>query len=233
MSSPRYRVAETIDTVFFDLDDTLSDYGSTRDAAVREWVSGFTDWHLSPDQSARRWEELEVHWFARYTACELDLLGQRAQRVRDFLPGAADWPLDKAIDAFDELRAIYESNWRPFPDAEAALQRALASGRRVGILTNGETDYQTRKMRGLGLLDERLVMLASGDLPAAKPDLRAFQAACARMSTSPQRALMIGDNPVTDIAGGSAANLTVCQLCRDGAPPVTEIWVRSLDEIGF
>ena len=116
---------------------------------------------------------------------------------------------------------------------EAALQRALASGRRVGILTNGETDYQTRKMRGLGLLDERLVMLASGDLPAAKPDLRAFQAACARMSTSPQRALMIGDNPVTDIAGGSAANLTVCQLCRDGAPPVTEIWVRSLDEIGF
>jgi len=131
------------------------------------------------------------------------------------------------------LLAIYESNWRLFPDAEAALQRALASGRRVGILTNGETDYQTRKMRGLGLLDERLVMLASGDLPAAKPDLRAFQAACARMSTSPQRALMIGDNPVTDIAGGSAANLTVCQLCRDGAPPVTEIWVRSLDEIGF
>ena len=60
MSSPRYRVAKTIDTVFFDLDDTLSDYGSTRDAAVREWVSGFTDWHLSPDQSARRWEELEA-----------------------------------------------------------------------------------------------------------------------------------------------------------------------------
>ena len=88
-------------------------------------------------------------------------------------------------------------------------------------------------MRELRLADERLIMLASSGLPAAKPDRRAFEAACAALGTAAGQTLMIGDNPTTDIAGGRAAGLVVCHLCRGEAQPASEIWVRSLTEIEF
>lgn len=233
MSQPRYQVPAEVAGVLFDLDDTLSDYATTRDAAVLAWTAGLPAWELPPDQTMVRWAELEDDWFARYTRGEVSLSQQRAARVRDFLPWAADWDDDRALAAFDELRAIYEDNWRPFPDARDALDRALASGRPVGVLTNGETAYQTRKMRELGLADERLVMLATSDLPAAKPEVLAFEAACARLGTQTSQTLMIGDNPKTDVAGGLAAGLVVCHLVRRGEPPASDIWVRSLTQISF
>lgn len=231
--SRNYQVPTLIHGILFDLDDTLSDYASTRDAAVIEWTGRLPEWSLPPDQTAQRWAEIEVEWFARYSRGELSLLQQRAARVRNFLPGAADWDDQRALLAFDEIREIYESIWRPFDDAKDALDRALASGRRVGILTNGETDYQARKLAQLGLADQRVLLLASSGLPAAKPDLRAFWTACERLGTEPQQTLMIGDNPQTDVAGGLAAGLVVCHLCRNSEPPATDLWVTSLAEIEF
>ncbi len=228
-----FRVPDRVRGVLFDLDDTLSDYSSTRNAAVLEWTGNLPGWHLGPVETLARWQGLEDEWFDRYTRGEIDLLGQRAGRVRGFLPWASDWSIERAIEEFDQLRAIYEANWRPFPDARDALTRALGSGRPVGVLTNGETAYQTRKLRALGLADERLIMLASSDLPAAKPDVRAFEAACLRLGTTAGETLMIGDNPVTDVAGGRAAGLMVCHLCREAQTPQAEIWVASLAEIEF
>ncbi len=230
---PRVRTPTWVRGVLFDLDDTLSDYASTRDAAVLQWTSAMAGWELDPDATVARWAALEVAWFARYASGELTILQQRAGRVRDFLPGAADWHEARAIEEFDRLRSIYEASWRPFPDARDALARALASGRAVGVLTNGETAYQTRKMRELGLADERVPLLASSDLPAAKPDARAFRAACERLGSAPDQTLMIGDNPLTDVAGGEAAGLLVCHLCRNAQPPASELWVRTLAEIDF
>lgn len=233
MSAPRYQVSDDVRGVLFDLDDTLSDYATTRDAAVLAWTAGLPAWSLPPEATMTKWAQLEEEWFGRYTRGLLNLAQQRAGRIRDFLPWAADWDDEQAIASFDELRAIYESNWRPFPDARDALDRALATGRPVGVLTNGETAYQTRKMRELGLADERLIMLATSDLPAAKPDVLAFEAACARLGTDASATLMIGDNPSTDVAGGLAAGLVVCHLVRRGETPAAQIWVRSLAEIAF
>ncbi|NLH70810.1 MAG: HAD family hydrolase [Brooklawnia sp.] len=229
----RFRTPDWVRGVLFDLDDTLSDYASTRDAAVLQWTSGMAGWELDSAATVARWAKLEVEWFARYANGELTLLQQRAGRVRDFLPGAAGWHDTRAIAEFDRLRSIYEANWRPFPDARDALQRALASGRPVGVLTNGEVSYQARKLRELGLADERVLLLASSELPAAKPDVRAFIAACERLGAAPDQTLMIGDNPLTDVAGGVAAGLLVCHLCRNDQPPASETWVRTLAEIDF
>lgn len=229
----RFRTPDWVRGVLFDLDDTLSDYASTRDAAVLQWTSGMAGWELDSAATVARWAKLEVEWFARYANGELTLLQQRAGRVRDFLPGAAGWHDARAIEEFDRLRSIYEASWRPFPDARDALQRALASGRPVGVLTNGEVSYQARKLRELGLADERILLLASSELPAAKPDVRAFIAACERLGAAPDQTLMIGDNPLTDVAGGVAAGLLVCHLCRNDQPPASETWVRTLAEIDF
>lgn len=227
------QVGPEIEVVFFDLDDTLSDYASTRDRAIVTWTGRFAGWPLDDHQTRQRWLELEEYWFARYAAREVSHVQQRAGRIRDFLPWAADWDDERALAAFVDLLSVYESIWRPFPDARDALERALASGRRVGILTNGQHDYQSRKMRELGLADERLVMCASSTLPAGKPDIRAFQVACQRLRVHPDRAVMIGDNPQTDICGGQRAGLLTIQLRRHDEPVVGGLWVRSLDEICF
>ena len=70
---PRVRTPTWVRGVLFDLDDTLSDYASTRDAAVLQWTSGMAGWELDPDATVARWAKLEVEWFARYASGE----GQR------------------------------------------------------------------------------------------------------------------------------------------------------------
>ena len=94
---PGFRTPTWVRGVLFDLDDTLSDYASTRDAAVLQWTSAMAGWELDPDATVARWAALEVAWFARYASGQLTILQQRAGRVRDFLPGAADWHEARAI----------------------------------------------------------------------------------------------------------------------------------------
>lgn len=133
-------------------------------------------WELDPDATVARWAALEVAWFARYASGELTILQQRAGRVRDFCRVPPTGTEARAIEEFDRLGAasMRPAGDREFPDVPGTPWRArfLASGRPVGVLTNGETAYQTRKLRELGLADERVPLPASSDLPAAKPDAR-------------------------------------------------------------
>jgi putative hydrolase of the HAD superfamily len=74
-------------------------------------------------------------------------------------------------------------------------------------VTNGEAEWQHRKLRvtGIGALVDAVVI--SGEIGAAKPDPRPFHRACELLGVEPGTAIMVGDNPQCDIAGAEAAGL--------------------------
>lgn len=85
------------------------------------------------------------------------------------------------------------------------------------MVTNGQAGQQQAKLVATGLADVCGPVLASTRLGVAKPDPRAYAAACARMSVAPARALMVGDNYELDVVAARAAGLRAVHLDRDGS----------------
>lgn len=211
----------------------MTKYAALRDQAVVQWMASVNS-AQDPTDSINRWRELEDYWFAKYAAGQLTQAGQRANRVRHFVPGALDWSTEKALATFNEILALIEENWCAFPDASQALASSIASGRRNAVLTNGDFDYQSRKVNETGLAKFDLPVLASSRLQAGKPDPKAFWRACEIMSCQPDEALMIGDNPNTDIAGARAAGMSHIHVVRPDSPyQASSPSVSSLSEIIF
>lgn len=96
---------------------------------------------------------------------------------------------------------------RPFAGMAETLERLQARGVRLGIVTNGETDFQTRHIEALGLdrlFDAVLISQAEG---LRKPDAALFQRAARRLGVEPGQCLFVGDNPQTDVLGAHAVGM--------------------------
>lgn len=223
--------------VLFDLDDTLVDHRGAARAGLDAWAAGMgvVD---APDDVATRWTALEMRHYTAYQRGELTFAEQRRARVRGFLPHL-DLRSDVAADeAFAGYLVGYQSAWRAFDDARRVVRRARRAGLAVGVLTNGDARQQRRKVERTGLaalLDELGVpLLASSALPAAKPDPRAYAAACAALGVRPEACLMVGDSVANDVRGAVGAGLSAVLLDRyDEHRGVGVRRVRSLDELEF
>ena len=220
------RVTRTFaaDVVFFDLDDTLFDHRTSAHRAIARWAPG-----LGADAASAcaRWDAVETEYFTRYERGELSMSEQRVARIRGFL-GQPDMPADKALRLFDEFLAVYETYWEPFPDAVSAVLRCQRAGVRVGVVTNGHTDQQRRKIARIGVPVEPSALFISEAVGVRKPDPAMFVLACQAMDVDPAAALMVGDNPVNDVDAARAAGLQAVRLDRAGTTPGA---LRTLDDL--
>lgn len=201
--------------VLFDLDDTLVDHRGASDRAVRAWIDGL-GLDGSVEEHVDRWIALETRHHERAQRGEISYVEQRRVRVRAFLPG---WDLADdtlADDTFAGYLGYYRAAWSAFADAAPAIRSALDAGLAVGVLTNGDQQVQETKLRRTGLAAFGVPVLASSSLPAAKPDPRAFLAACATIGSDPARTTMVGDSLVHDVRGALAAGLGAVLLDRRG-----------------
>ncbi|MFB6281102.1 MAG: HAD family hydrolase [Haloferacaceae archaeon] len=94
----------------------------------------------------------------------------------------------------------------PVPGA-AGLLADLRERYRVGLLTNGSVRAQRAKVERLGWTDAFDAVVVTGDLPAGKPDPRAFAAACDALGAAPERTVHVGDDPEADVGGACGAGL--------------------------
>jgi len=136
-------------------------------------------------------------------------------------------PADRYRPGLSELlyeRVMDHQRWRPYPDTAPVL-RALKRRRvRVGVVSNIPQDlaevFESHRLGGL--VD---AFVHSFELGLEKPDPRLFQAACRRLRVAPRRALMVGDNQLSD-GGAVEAGLEVLLL-----PPVPPGGRRGLDRV--
>lgn len=196
-----------LDGVLLDLDDTLFDHRTAADRAAVAWAGALPGWQDGAEEAVARWLALENEHFPRYARGELTLLEQRRVRVRAFHPSLAVLD-DAGVDAaFVRYLAFYESYWRALPGASSLVEGLLASGLKVGILTNGYPDQQRDKLDRTGLVYPQVPMFASAALGVAKPSPQAFELACAGLGTVGARTLMVGDNYEFDVLAARAAGL--------------------------
>ncbi|MHA7987324.1 HAD family hydrolase [Rathayibacter sp. CAU 1779] len=225
-----------IRAVLFDLDDTLFAHREAVAVAIVAHVRSLGHPYDASDAAAEveAWRALEELHYHRYLAGEVDFDEQRRSRARDFASRhGASLAMADEMSWFDRYFTHYVDSWHLHDDVRPCLDalRANLPGVRFGIITNGELDYQLRKIDAVGLGPEVDAVVASGDLGVAKPDPRIFLLASERLGVEPAEAVYVGDRLATDAIGAARAGLTGVWIDRHGAE-VTPEASETADAVG-
>lgn len=211
--------------LLLDLDDTLIDEAAASRVALLALVAALgntyggtagadpevLDANTPSATLFARWRAVSARHWRRYEQGELDFQGQRRCRVRDFI----GLPLSdgEADGAYGHYYAAYRDAWALVPGVAAFL--AASSHLPKLILTNGDRTQQREKVRRTGLETHVQATLTPADCGHWKPHPGMFLAALAQLSPRgirPEECLMVGDDPLRDIAPAAALGLQTLQV---------------------
>ncbi len=186
-----------IKAVLFDLDGTLLDRASSLEPFLAEQRKRF----------AHRLGAADVEtWRSRFLA--LDQGGHvHKSIVYPALLAEFGGDADAAADLLEDYRQRCCEHACGFPGMARTLAALRGRGLKLGIVSNGETDFQMRNIKALGLegmVDAILISEAEG---LRKPDAAIFFRAAERVGARPEECLFVGDNPEADILGAHGAGM--------------------------
>lgn len=198
--------------VWLDLDDTLIDFKANSAEALRLTYGHFNLQRYFPtlEEWAESYMKHNHALWDRYNRAEIT---QEYLRVHRFLDPMAE-RMDITEEEFAGMAAQMDSKYLDFLAAQKKLMDGAmelvdtlrAYGYRIGVLSNGFSDVQHRKIRTAGLEGKIDLTVLSDDIGINKPDFRLYRHAMELAGdTDPGHHLMIGDNPSTDIAGAIGA----------------------------
>jgi putative hydrolase of the HAD superfamily len=209
--------------VLFDLDDTLYDHASFVREAYRDVAEAFAR-HTGLDGALfldRIWNGF------------LERTGRCHTLFREALAASGCPGLPLETQLVEAYRKHIPVALDCFPGVLPGLDR-LRGKVKLGLLTDGQPELQRRKIAALGLAQRFDAILVTGDLgrSAYKPAVAGFQEILARLEADPEQTVMVGDDPLGDVAGALAAGITPVRIrsgqYRHEASPVP---CQTLDSI--
>lgn len=186
-----------IRAVFFDLDGTLYD----RDAAIHR---------TAEEQFEAFHEELGVD--KRAFVERLVVLDGHGHNRTPRLHHALAEMFGFGADLADRLEACFRSRYPNqcwiSQDSRNTLEILRARSKKLGIITNGPTQWQSRKIECMGIGSFFDTVLISETEGIEKPDPRIFKRALDGCGVPADESIFVGDHPEIDIAGAKSAGLT-------------------------
>jgi putative hydrolase of the HAD superfamily len=187
-----------IEAVIFDLDETLH----SREDAFWRWI----------DDESRHARDARLD---RAQIGRLDARGRGDKRVLlAYLDQLFGWALSEAA-RMERFRTGIVDHIELDARVRDMLDR-LKGCYRLGLVTNGTSETQRRKLQKLRLEDAFDSITISEEIGFKKPDPRAFQHSLQGLGTNPTAAVFVGDDPVSDITGARALGMMAVQVGGDG-----------------
>jgi putative hydrolase of the HAD superfamily len=195
-----------VDTIIFDVDDTLYDQAQSFHKTVRRlFQEPFSDEEIDQlYKASRKYSEI---LFDRSEAGEISQFEWQTGRImaacKDF-----NIPIDtEKATIFHETYVIEQNNITLFPEVEELLNILYKEGKQLGILTNGEEQHQAMKIKQLRLSRwipaERTFI--SGTIGHAKPKREVFDFIEQKLDLDQTKTVYIGDHFEKDIIGAKQA----------------------------
>lgn len=217
----------------FDADGTLFDYGRAEHVALKGacTASGVP---YGP-RTEKLYAQINGRFWTLYEQGHVDIKGLQIGRFEELLGALGSASCDPAQLNETYLGLLSEGAYL-LPDALEICQALRARGRRLALVTNGMLRTQKGRFEASALRPLFDRMIVSEDIGCAKPDPRYFDHALRLLSHENRRdVLVVGDSLTADIAGGIAAGLDTCWVCRTQSTlppkPAPRFIVRSLPEI--
>jgi putative hydrolase of the HAD superfamily len=194
--------------VVFDLDDTLLDTTGLEAemlvglcAALNEELPGVEFDHLRT-----RFRNGRDDLYERVLSGELDIPSYRRLHL---IAVCEPWgePSEAMQATATRLRDEQLERARFVEHAIELVRHLRGAGVRTGLLTNGPSWMQRRKVELLGLDAELDVIGISEELGAAKPDPAAFTATLELLASAPEETVMVGDHLDWDVRGALGAGM--------------------------
>ncbi len=196
------------EAVLVDLDDTLYSYPPCNEAGKRAAFEACRELGYGVDRTT--FDELYAD--ARREA-KRELAGTAASHDRHVY---FKHVLRRHADAHDAAAALalgdaywegFMSAMEPFEAVEPTFEALRTAGTDVVIVTNLTTRVQLEKLARLGVDDHVDRLVTSEEVGREKPSALPFTTALASLDVAPSDAIMVGDNPRTDVEGGNGVGL--------------------------
>jgi putative hydrolase of the HAD superfamily len=207
--------------VLFDLDDTLYPFAQFLMSGFRAVAARVHQvWGHDPAAAL----DVLTAASASDRGREIDVLAARLS-----LPAGAAAPLIHHFQT--HAPALHLST------GAASVLAALRASWRVGIVTNGRSDIQARKIAALGLppLVDAIVLAADHGSGCGKPEPAPFLHACLALGVTPAHTVFVGDDLRCDIAGARAVGMKTIWLPAaprpEPAPACADLVLSVLAEV--
>lgn len=194
------------DWVFLDADGTLFDYHAAEAAAIE---GAFDACGLTFGPAiGRLYTRINAAVWREYERGEISQEALKAERFRRLF---ATIGVTADAEVFSERYLRILSRQTRLLDGAELVVRQLVRRARLLLLTNGIAEVQRPRFAAAPIRDCVDEIVISGEVGVAKPDPAIFDIALDRAGRpARERVLMVGDNLVSDIAGGACAGLDTC-----------------------
>lgn len=185
-----------VDTVLFDLDDTLCRHPEAYESRLAD---AFERAGVEP-----YFDPIDVRRAARNVRAKDPL----EFRIQSYTAVAREYDRDP-----NEARTVARAfePWDPaavVPRGEAnELIRDLGDRYTLGVVTNTTPNEMTSKLEAIGLADAFAVRVAPGDAHAPKPEPDMFEYVLKELDATRESVVHVGNSTVSDVAGARAAGL--------------------------
>lgn len=200
-----------LDTVLFDLDDTLHDdstaykkaaFRVAEDVAAERGIDAETLFRAYVAEANGFWKALSQEHLT------IPILDARTQMWSDALV-ASGVPLDVPLaTACGRAYGAYRNAALELSPGALDLMVALRErGCKLGIVTNGFAATHHEKVDLLGLRPYIDGLFLADEMNMVKPDPEIFRYVCRALGSEPARTAMVGDRFDRDVVGAGAAGL--------------------------
>ena len=217
--------------VLFDFDDTLQ----SRPAAYKRYADRFVKRHF-PDLPKEEQESRSLEMWRRNGDGHAHVNGSKYIPYPVYFEELIDlwgWQDPPTIDELTaECRQVLASETVLFPESVGTLTMLRQKGVLVGLITNGYSSMQGRKLDVSGLRPLLDVSVVSGDEGIRKPDPEIFRRAASRLGVSPADCVYVGDHPYYDLSGATKSGMRVIYVDAFGLHLAADVpTVTSVSEI--
>ncbi len=193
--------------VIFDFDDTLQDRTIAFLGVARQMLSR----HMHGADPQR------LEYYARQMCMENR--GGYVDYRTFFHEFITRWPFDAGVTGEQllwEYHRLFPLHSALYPETLSVFRDLVRRGYRIGIITNGNSLLQNRKLDFTGLRLYTDLSIVSGDEGVHKPQPELFRRAAARLGVAPENCVYVGDHPINDIQGATSAGMQAIYLNTRG-----------------
>jgi putative hydrolase of the HAD superfamily len=200
----------SIDTVLFDLDDTLHDDTAAYKRAAQRVADEIGRSHgVDGERVFTAYVELANSYWTKLSSEHLEtpITDVRTQMWLDAL-GAAGIHDRELARAAGESYGRYRAGYLELaPGALELMTELRARGCKLGVVTNGFAATHHDKIDRLGLRPYVDAFFLADEMGLVKPDPAVFVHACRELGSEPARSAMVGDRYDRDVIGAHEGGL--------------------------
>ncbi len=127
----------------------------------------------------------------------------------------------------EAVKKSYLTKAVEYPFTKPMLKKLKEKGYALGIITNGSSLIQRRKIELLGLDDYFDYIIVGGEVGAQKPDRKPFDIMSQKLGIPSHELIYAGDNPINDIQGARNAGYIPVWVKTCG------VWCSNIEKCQF